>query len=68
MKEGLKAARIAYVNQYLSGTWAECDITTSAAVMNGYLDQASAQVSGYYENMLVDALRRELSTAGSQKE
>lgn len=61
--QGLKAARIAYVNDALTGTWSNCDITAGPEQMHAYLDGAAEQVSGYYENMLLSLLRHLLNTA-----
>lgn len=60
-EQGLKSARISYVDEYLSGTWSGCTVGADGAAMAAYLDGAASQVSGYYENMLLGALRRGLA-------
>ena len=62
-QRGLKSARITYVNDYLSGALDACPPRASLEDMQGYLAAARGQVSGYYENMLLDALDRHLSVA-----
>ena len=57
---GLKAARIGYVEAATSGRWSSCDVSLSAQSMTAFLDGAEEQVSGYYENLLLDTLRRAL--------
>ena len=47
---GLKSARLAYVDNAVGGRWSDCGVVLDAD-----------QVSGYYENMLLGALRRELA-------
>ena len=64
----LKAARMAYVDHYLAGTWTDCGVESGLQQVQGYLEQVSSQVSGYYENMLVRAMGRELATMGSAEE
>ena len=58
---GLKAARLAYVDSAVGGQWADCDVTFNKDVMSDFLDAAADQVSGYYEKMLLGALRREVA-------
>jgi hypothetical protein len=58
--KGLKAARIAYVNSVTAGEYDDCGIAASDAQMRAYIDGAATQVTGYYENMLIAALRRGL--------
>ena len=58
---GLKAARLAYVDSAVGGQWADCDVTFNKDVMSDFLDAAEDQVSGYYEKMLLGALRREVA-------
>lgn len=60
---GLKSARISYVNDYLSGALDGCPPRATLEQMTGYLANARGQVSGYYENMLLDALSRHLQVA-----
>ena len=62
-QRGLKSARITYVNDYLSGALDACPPRASLEEMQGFLADARGQVSGYYENMLLDALERHLSVA-----
>ena len=58
---GLKSARMAYVDNVVGGRWAECGMVFDVDAMADFLDAAGDQVSGYYENMLLGALRRELA-------
>lgn len=60
---GLKSARISYVNDHLSGAFERCAPEATLAQMSDYLAAARSQVSGYYENMLLDALGRQLQVA-----
>ena len=62
---GLKAARLAYVDSAVGGQWAECDMRFNNDVMSDFLDAAADQVSGYYEKMLLGALRREVAALES---
>ena len=57
---GLKSARLTYVDDAMSGEWSACGEVFSTDVMLGFLDGAAEQVSGYYETMLLAALRREV--------
>ena len=57
---GLKSARIAYVDHAVAGNWSQCGVPTDTTALKGYLEEASTQVSGYYEKMLIGALQREL--------
>jgi hypothetical protein len=59
-EQGLKAARVGYVNEVLAGSFAACEITVDKAAMRAFLEDAEAQMSGWYENMLLDGLNREL--------
>ena len=45
----------------MGGRWSDCGVVLDADLMVGFLDAAVDQVSGYCENMLVGALRRELA-------
>lgn len=58
--QGLKSARLTYVDEAVAGRLADCGSGATRAELAAYLDGASSQVSGYYENMLVQALRRQL--------
>jgi hypothetical protein len=64
--KGLKSARISYVNDVLAGTYTHCPLDdegrASKAQMAAYLEAAKPQVSGYYENMLLDNLQRQLDS------
>jgi hypothetical protein len=44
----------------VGGRWSDCGVVLDADLMSGFLDAAAEQVSGYYESMLLGALRREL--------
>jgi len=59
--KGLKSARITYANAVISGEYANCGATASPAEIDTYLQMAEAQVSGYYERMLLQNLDRQLS-------
>ena len=60
-EQGLKSARLTYVDDVTAGRYADCGIGASRKEMSGYLDAAAAQVAGYYENMLLESLRRQLA-------
>lgn len=62
---GLKSARITYVNDTLSGALDDCGPGPGPEVLRAWLDAARDQVSGYYENMLLDALGRQLDSAAA---
>ena len=62
--QGLKSARITYVNATLAGNYDACGVSASQAEMSAYLDGARSQVSGYYENMLLTDLKRRLGLRG----
>ena len=59
--QGLKSARITYVNGVLGGDYGPCGLSASMEEMRAYLDGASTQVSGYYENMLLANLERQFT-------
>ena len=59
-EQGLKSARLTYVDDVTAGRYAGCGVSASHDDMLGYLDGAAAQASGYYENMLLGSLRRQL--------
>lgn len=59
--QGLKSARLTYVNAVLAGDYDSCTVSASDAEMHDYLTGARAQVSGYYENMLLASLQRQLA-------
>ena len=58
---GLKSARISYVSDVLAKHYDSCGISASKEEMQDYLSQAQQQVNGYYENMLLANLKRELN-------
>lgn len=60
--QGLKSARISYVNAVLAADYGDCGVSASVAEMQAYLEGATTQVTGYYENMLLDNLKRELAS------
>lgn len=60
--QGLKSARISYVNAVLAAEYGDCGVSASFDDMQGYLEGATTQVSGYYENMLLANLKRELNS------
>lgn len=64
---GLKSARISYVNHFLAGRFADCDGVADGTTMSAYLDAAGSQISGWYENMLMEALQRELAAHLAQR-
>jgi len=58
--QGLKSARLTYVDDAVSGLYQDCKWVASKAAMAAYLEAAGEQVNGYYEGMLLAALKREL--------
>lgn len=58
--QGLKSARLTYVDDVLAGLYQGCELGADKATMAGYLKAAAEQVNGYYEGMLLGALKREL--------
>jgi TPR repeat protein len=58
---GLKAARIGYGNDFLAGRLDGCEDVATAEEVDAYLAAAGGQVGGWYEQMLLEALRRELA-------
>lgn len=66
---GLKAARIGYANEFLAGRLDDCEDVAPIATMEDDLAAAAAQVDGWYEAMLLEALQRQLArhrTAGGE--
>ncbi len=61
-RKGLKSARITYVNDSQAGLYAGCKEQLSPDEQLQLLDAAQSQISGYYESMLLTALRRGLAT------
>ena len=62
---GLKSPRLAYVDNASSGRWSDFGVVLDADLMAGFLDASADRVSGYYENMLLGALLRELTSLKS---
>jgi len=60
-KAGLKSARLAYADSAVGGRCSDCGVVLDADLMVGFLDAAAGPVSGYYESMLLGAVRRELA-------
>ncbi|MGI9236494.1 MAG: hypothetical protein ACR2QZ_03815 [Woeseiaceae bacterium] len=60
--QGLKSARITYVNAVLMADYGDCGVSASVDEMKSYLDGATTQVNGYYENMLLANLKRDLDS------
>lgn len=58
--QGLKSARITYVDAVLAGDYGACGVSATLEEMSAYLEGAASQVSGYYENMLLANLERQL--------
>lgn len=58
--DGLKAARISYVNEALAGRLADCGVEQNKQVLLNYLDEAASQINGWYESMLLVNLRRDV--------
>lgn len=58
--QGLKSARISYVNAVLAADYGDCGVSASIDEMRAYLEGATTQVNGYYESMLLQNLKREL--------
>ncbi len=65
---GLKAARIGYTNEFLADRLNECAEVASIDEMDAYLDSAAGQMNGWYETMLLDALRRGLAARADSQE
>ena len=65
--QGLKSARISYVNAMLAGDYDACGVTATHSEMTAYLEGATSQVSGYYENMLLANLKRGLAQHGNEQ-
>lgn len=63
---GLKSARLTYVNEVLKGAFVACESAATKLIMQDYLLQAQQQVGGYYENMLLDNLTRQLDRLPAQ--
>ena len=62
---GTQVSARAYFDNALGGRWSDCGVVLYANLMAGFLDAAEDQVSGYYQNMLLRALRRELAGLAS---
>ena len=62
---GLNSPRLAYVDNALSGRWSDCGVVLDADLMAAFVDAAADRVSAYYENMLLRALLRELTSLTS---
>ena len=63
--QGLKSARLAYADDLTAGRYASCAEIADHGVVSGYLDGAASQVDGYYEGLLLGALRRQLDGMAS---
>ena len=57
---GLKSARITYVNLAVSGQLDPCVADIDVALLRQYVDAAGTQVEGYYEEMLLQNLSRQV--------
>jgi len=59
--QGLKSARLTYVSDSLAQVYADCGarLLSDEALLD-YVSAAKTQTAGYYENMLVSNLEREL--------
>ena len=62
---GTQVSALAYVDNAVGGRWSNCGVVLYADLMAGFLDAAEDQVSGYYQNMLLRALCRELAGLAS---
>ena len=62
---GTQVSARAYVDNVVGGRWSDCGVVLVTDLMAGFLDAAEDQVSGYYQNMLLGALRRELAGLAS---
>ena len=62
---GLKSPRLAYVDTALSGRWLDCSVVLDANLMAAFVDAAADRGSACYENMLLGALLRELTSLTS---
>ena len=59
--QGLKSARLTYVDDMLARRYTDCPASASRSELSAYLEGATMQVSGYYENMLLASLKRQLA-------
>lgn len=62
----LKSARLSYVNEVLKGGFSTCKLSASKKDMQRYLEQATEQVGGYYESMLLENLKQQLDKLPAQ--
>ena len=58
--QGLKSARLTYVNDLVAGRYDACASTAANATLKSYLMGAAAQVNGYYEQLFLEGLERQL--------
>ena len=57
---GLKSARLTYVNDVVAGRFEACEETAPRETLLGYLAGAASQVDGYYEQLFLQGLERQL--------
>ena len=62
---GLKSPRLGYADNTLSGRWFDCSVMLDADLMAAFVGAAADRVSAYYDNMLLGALPRELTSLTS---
>ena len=62
---GTQVSALACVDNAVGGRWSDCGVVLYTDLMAGFLDAAEDQVSGYYQNMLLRALCRELAGLAS---
>lgn len=58
--QGLKSARLTYVNDTVAGRYDDCTDTAAYATLTSYLKGAADQVSGYYEQLFLEGLARQV--------
>lgn len=58
--QGLKSARLTYVNDVVAGRYDACEETAPRETLQSYLAGAASQVDGYYEQLLLQGLERQL--------
>lgn len=58
--QGLKSARLTYVNDVVAGRYDGCEETASHETLRSYLTGAASQIDGYYEQLFLQGLERQL--------
>jgi hypothetical protein len=55
-KQGRFAAQVSYPHHVINGRFGGCKLQATPADIDGFLDKAKAQASGYYQQLLVKTL------------